>query len=132
MDKILHNTPVFKMKGKFDSDKEIFIYSSELVCADVYKISVGKHSRLICAFKKQNNWFPLDVLTGITLPGYYTTKTEALQALKKYFEEFLDPKFPYIRINRIENLHQMEKDLFKVLDENQKVCYNKLVDLCEN
>lgn len=130
MKKILHNTPVFKHMCKYNGD--IVQSYIDVICVDVYKITVDTHSRLICAFKKQSVWIPMDVLTGITLPGYYTTKTDALQALMKYFEEFLNPKFPQIRINRIENLHQMERELFKALDENQKVCYNRLVDLCEN
>lgn len=130
MDKLLHNTQVFKRMCKYRDD--IMQSYIAVVCADVYKITVDGHSRLICAFKKQNVWIPMDVLAGVTLPGYYTTKIDALQALTKYFKEFLDPKFPHIRINRIENLRQMEKELFEVLDENQKVWYNNLVDLCVN
>ena len=130
MEKILHNTPVFKHMRKYDGEKwKSYI---EVVCADVYKITIGNHSRLICAFRNKSRWIPMDMLTGIALQGAFTTKTTALQAIAEYFEGFLNPEFPHIRINRIENLHQMERELFKALDENQKVCYNNLVDLCEN
>ena len=130
MNKILHNTPVFRHIQKYNGEK--WESKIEVVCADVYKISVGSHSRLICAFRNRSNWIAMDVLTGVKLPVNFTTKLAALQGIVIYFEEFLDPKFPHIRIDRIENLHQMERDLFKTLDENQKMVYNRLVDLCEN
>lgn len=132
MNKILHNTPVFKMIGKFDSDKCCFRYHSEVVCADVYKITVGNHSRLICAFRNKSRWIPMDVLTGIALQGAFTTKTTALQAIAEYFERLLNPEYPVMIAHTLEKLNRAEKELLKALDENQKVCYNKLVDLCEN
>ena len=132
MNKVLHNTPVFRMIGKYDLDKNRWIKQVDVVCTDVYKITINGHVRLICAFKKKSRWIPMDVLTGIALQGNFTTKTTALQAILEYFEKFLDLEFPHICINHIENLHRAEKDLFKALDKNQKVHYNRLVDLCEN
>lgn len=130
MNEVLHKTQVFKHMCKYNGEK--WESKIEVVCADVYKISVGDHSRLICAFRNKSRWIPMDVLTGIALQGNFTTKTTALQAILEYFEKFLDLEFPHICINRIENLHRAEKDLFKALDKNQKVRYNRLVDLCEN
>lgn len=132
MDKILHNTPVFKVLSKWDLEKDHRINIVEVVCADVYKIEINVHFRLICAYKYKSRWIPMDVLSGIALQGNFTTKTTALQCILEYFQEFLNPKYPQIRINHIEALNQYGKELFKVLDENQKICYNKLVDLCVN
>lgn len=130
MEKILHNTPVFKHMLKYDGEKwKSYI---EVVCADVYKITIGNHSRLICAFRNKSRWIPMDVLTGIALQGAFTTKTTALQAIAEYFEGFLNPEFPRIIIIRTKSLHRAGSELWKALDENQKVCYNRLVDLCEN
>jgi len=130
MNEVLHKGQVFKRMRKYNGDKwESYI---EVVYADVYKITINGHSRLICAFKNKHRWIPMDVLTGIALQGNFTTKTTALHAIIEYFEKLLDLEFPHICINRIENLFQAEKELFKALDEKQKVCYNELVDLCEN
>lgn len=130
MNEVLHKGQVFKNMQKYNGEK--WESKIEVVCADVYKITVGNHSRLICAFKNKSRWIPMDVLTGIALQGKFTTKTTALQAIVEYFEKFLDPEFPQITRIRIKSLHRAGSELWKVLDENQKMCYNRLVDLCEN
>jgi len=130
MIKIQHKVLAFKHLHKYDGNR--WISKVEPVSVTVYKICIDNHVRLICAFKSKSRWIPMDVLSGITLQGHFTTKATALQELEEFFTDFLDPKYPHIRINRIENLNKQEKELYKALDEDQKVCYNNLVDLCVN
>ncbi|MBQ2167678.1 MAG: hypothetical protein II449_00335 [Prevotella sp.] len=130
MNEVLHKTQVFKHMCKYNGNK--WESKIEVVCADVYKITVGSHSRLICAFRNKSRWIPMDVLTGIALQGNFTTKTTALQAIVEYFEKILDPEYPVMISHTLKQFNRREKELFKALDENQKVCYNRLVDLCEN
>lgn len=51
--------------------------------------------------------------------------------MNEFQEKFLHELSDMIA-HTLEKLNQREKELFKLLDENQKVCYNKYVDLCEN
>ena len=132
MDKVRHNTPVFRLLSKYDPEKDRAVHIVDVICADVYKICIDGHFRLICAYKHKSRWIPMDVLSGIALEGNFTTKTTALQCILERFEDLLNPKYPHIRINHIEILNQYGKELFKLLDEDQKICYNKLVDLCVN
>ncbi len=122
MNKLLHNTPVFRPLGKYDPDKDKQIVIIDEVCADVYKIMVrGCYPRLICAYKDKSRWIPMDVLTGLAYQGIYRTKTTALQSIEEYLNSRLSVNF-----------EREEKFLRKHLDENQKMVYNKYVDLCEN
>lgn len=132
MDKVKHNTQVFKLLSKYNYEKDKTEDTVDVVCADVYKINIDGHFRLICAYRYKRRWTAMDVLSGIALQGGFTTKTAALQAIEEYFVDFLNPKYPHIRINHIENLERYGKVLFKLLDEDQKICYNNLVDLCVN
>lgn len=130
MNVVLHKAQVFKHIYKYNGDK--LESKIEVVYADVYKITINGYSRLICAFKHKSRWIPMDVLTGIALQGNFTTKTTALQATVEFFEKLLDPEYPLMIAHTLEKFNRAEKELFKALDENQKVCYNELVDLCEN
>ena len=122
MNKLLHNTPVFRSLRKYDLEKNKWITKIDVVCADVYKIIIrGCYPRLICAYKEKSRWIPMDVLTGLAYPGIYRTKTSALQSIEEYLNSRLSLNF-----------NDAEKFLRKHLDENQKKVYNKYVDLCEN
>lgn len=122
MDKILHNATVFRPLRKYDMEKNRYITVIDEVCADVYKVMVQNYyPRLICAYKEKSRWIPMDVLTGLYHAGVYRTKTTALQAIEEYLNSRLSVNF-----------ESEQKFLKKHLDENQKIVYNKLVDLCEN
>lgn len=122
MDKILHNTPVFRPLKKYDIEKDKHAIFIDVVYADVYKIMVRDcYPRLICAYKEKSRWIAIDVLTGIAYPGLYKTKTIALDLLAEYLNSRHSLDF-----------RKDEKFLQKYLDENEKKVYNKYVDLCEN
>jgi len=122
MDKILHNVQVFRPLGKYDPEKNKRIVFIDEVSADVYKIMVrGCYPRLICAYKEKSRWIPMDVLTGLAYQGIYRTKTTALEAIEEYLNSRLSVNF-----------EREQEFLQKHLDENQKIVYNRLVDLCEN
>ena len=122
MNKVWHNTPVFRPLRKYDLEKDKWITTIDVVCADVYKIIIrGCYPRLICAYKEKSRWIPMDVLTGLAYQSIYRTKTTALQAIEEYLNSRLSVNF------------ECEQEfLRKHLDENQKIVYNKYVDLCEN
>lgn len=121
MNKLLHNVQVFRPLRKYDLEKDQWITKIDEVNADVYKIEVKGHSRLICAYKEKSRWIPMDVLTGLAYQGIYRTKTTALQSIEEYLNSRLSVNFK-----------REEEFLQKHLDENQKIVYNKYVDLCEN
>jgi hypothetical protein len=123
MDKILTKTQVFRPLRKYELEKDKWITKIDVVCADVYKIMIHNYyPRLICAYKEKSRWIPMDVLTGLAYEGVYRTKTTALQAIEHY-----------LNCQRLSvNFESEEKFLQKYLDENQKIVYNKLVDLCVN
>ena len=122
MNKVLHNTLVFRPLGKYDPEKDKRIVIIDEVCVDVYKILVrGCYPRLICAYKDKSRWIPMDVLTGLAYQGIYRTKSTALESIEEYLNSRLSL-----------NLKAEEDFLRKHLDENQKMVYNKYVDLCEN
>lgn len=63
----------------------------------------------------------MDMLTGLAYPGIYRTKTTALQSIEEHLNSRLSVNF-----------EREQEFLRKHLDENQKMLYNKYVDLREN
>lgn len=121
MNKLLHKVEVFRPLTKYDLQKDKWNIKIDVVCADVYKIDVKGYPRLICAYKDKSRWIPMDVLTGLAYQGIYRTKTTALQSIEEYLNSRLSVNF-----------EREQEFLRKHLDENQKMVYNKYVDLCEN
>lgn len=116
MNKLLHSVPVFRPLTRYSIEED-----KRKILIDVYKIDVKGYPRLICAYKDKSRWIPMDVLTGLAYQGIYRTKTTALQSIEEYLNSRLSLNFK-----------AEEEFLRKHLDENQKMVYNKYVDLCEN
>lgn len=122
MNKVLHSVPVFRPLTRYSIEEDKRKILIDVVWADVYKIMVRDcYPRLICAYKDKSRWIPMDVLTGLAYQGVYRTKTTALQSIEEYLNSRLSLNFK-----------DEEEFLRKHLDENQKMVYNKYVDLCEN